>query len=322
MDEDTGAGPGAPSEQTQKSTPVAGWYSDPAGSGGTRYWNGSRWTADTKPPAAAAPEGTPSTGAEEAARAVAESTARMVMFDKELRRQRRSSGFIGKAQRAFGWFLLVVVALSILGGISNLLNGGGSHPASTAQTDPCSTVALMDGQQTIAQYKRACPQWHSYATTTYPTTVSANSPVGLDGAIFGGTETAWKAEYTPDPNVEDDAALDPSPGSFPDSTDRFTSVDYDNGRVDELTEALPADTSIHGAVTALKQMLPRDAKLGPVVVLDACAAMSIQSATLKSEIDSPNSVAFFDSGTDGDSYNPADVGEFSIAADETVPSSC
>jgi hypothetical protein len=35
-------------EETPASV-AAGWYPDPSGSGGTRYWDGSTWTAQTRP---------------------------------------------------------------------------------------------------------------------------------------------------------------------------------------------------------------------------------------------------------------------------------
>jgi TM2 domain-containing membrane protein YozV len=42
------------------SDPSAGWYPDPGGSGGQRYWDGARWT-DTLAPAMP-PESDPATG--------------------------------------------------------------------------------------------------------------------------------------------------------------------------------------------------------------------------------------------------------------------
>lgn len=30
-------------------SPAAGWYTDPGGSGGERYWDGTRWTDQTRP---------------------------------------------------------------------------------------------------------------------------------------------------------------------------------------------------------------------------------------------------------------------------------
>lgn len=34
--------------QEQPPPPTAGWYPDPSGSGGERYWDGGRWTAQTR----------------------------------------------------------------------------------------------------------------------------------------------------------------------------------------------------------------------------------------------------------------------------------
>lgn len=45
----TEAVPAAPAAPAPAPTgPIAGWYADPAGSGGLRYWDGSRWTRDTR----------------------------------------------------------------------------------------------------------------------------------------------------------------------------------------------------------------------------------------------------------------------------------
>jgi hypothetical protein len=37
-------------------TPAAGWYPDPAGSGGTRWWNGSTWGEQVQPVAQPVPQ--------------------------------------------------------------------------------------------------------------------------------------------------------------------------------------------------------------------------------------------------------------------------
>lgn len=44
---------------TDTPTPPDGWYPDPAGSGGLRRWNGTAWTDDVRPPAAAPETATP-----------------------------------------------------------------------------------------------------------------------------------------------------------------------------------------------------------------------------------------------------------------------
>jgi hypothetical protein len=181
---------------------------------------------------------------------------------------------------------------------------------------------VLLGKETVGEYKNACPNWQQYnAAPRYPKTVPATAVVG-GAAILGGTQAAWNAAYTPDPNVQGGGAYDPSPGSYPDNTDRFTGVNYDNGRVLDLTEELPADTDIAKALVALKQMLPSDAKLGRIVVLDNCAVLGITGATLKSEFGSPNAEAFFDSGLAGAYYAPKNVGEFELSADETLMPSC
>lgn len=40
---------------SQPANPPAGWYPDPAGQAGSRYWDGARWTTHTQPPPGAAP---------------------------------------------------------------------------------------------------------------------------------------------------------------------------------------------------------------------------------------------------------------------------
>lgn len=42
---------------TDTQTPQAGWYTDPAGTSGARWWTGSGWTEHTQPYADAEPEG-------------------------------------------------------------------------------------------------------------------------------------------------------------------------------------------------------------------------------------------------------------------------
>lgn len=326
MEESDRAASVPPPASTPRSTPppaaTAGWYPDPAGSGGARYWDGSGWTdrvtqADTRPEAKPTPDTDPTQSG--LRKALWESTAAYLKVEQE----QRNRGWRGKTKRGFSSVAVIVFALLVVGWISGSFNGDNTPSATSGfAADPCSTMALDSGKQTLAQYKQACPKWHDYATVTYPKTVPATAPIATGGAIFGGTQGAWNAAYTQDPNVDGGGAFDPSPGSYPDNTDRFTGVSYDNSRVFGMTEALPAGTKIVAAVAAVKKMLPADAKLGHVVVLDNCAALGITSTTLGSEFGSPNAVAFFDSGTAGDHYDPADVGEFSLAAAETVPSSC
>lgn len=230
-----------------------------------------------------------------------------------LQQEQRDKGVRGKAKRGFAWLVVIFLGFLVVGGITSVFSG---HSTPNVSSDACSQVGVFAGKETVAQDKKACPNWQSVGTPTYPTTVAATAPTGRNGAIFGGTQAAWNAAYVPDPNVSGDATFDPSPGSYPDNADRFTSVNYDNGRVWDLTVALPPSTGITKAVAAVKKMVPADAKLGHVVVLDNCAALGITSATLRSEVGSPRAVAFFDSATAGDHYDPTDVGEFSLSAND------
>ena len=55
----TAAPAAAPGESTATAAPVAaaaaGWYADPSGTGGTRWWDGTAWTQNVQPPAPATP---------------------------------------------------------------------------------------------------------------------------------------------------------------------------------------------------------------------------------------------------------------------------
>ena len=44
-----GGPPTSPGGHSPAARPVPGWYADPAGSGGLRYWSGSHWTEHTAP---------------------------------------------------------------------------------------------------------------------------------------------------------------------------------------------------------------------------------------------------------------------------------
>lgn len=41
--------PSLPAGSTASAAPPAGWYPDPAGSGGQRWWDGSKWTETVQP---------------------------------------------------------------------------------------------------------------------------------------------------------------------------------------------------------------------------------------------------------------------------------
>ena len=50
-------GGGAAESGTGDRAPAAGWYPDPQGAGGQRWWDGTTWTEHVHPPAGAAPGG-------------------------------------------------------------------------------------------------------------------------------------------------------------------------------------------------------------------------------------------------------------------------
>ncbi|MGH9277895.1 MAG: DUF2510 domain-containing protein, partial [Acidimicrobiales bacterium] len=44
----TGTGAGAGAGASAGGGPAAGWYPDPSGGSGQRYWDGTRWTDDRR----------------------------------------------------------------------------------------------------------------------------------------------------------------------------------------------------------------------------------------------------------------------------------
>jgi hypothetical protein len=52
-------GTGSSPTSSQPLRPSPGWYPDPAGTGGVRWWDGTQWTAVTPPPLPSNQEGTP-----------------------------------------------------------------------------------------------------------------------------------------------------------------------------------------------------------------------------------------------------------------------
>jgi hypothetical protein len=48
-EDDTVEGPPDLTSGATSSSPTTGWYSDPAGTGNLRWWNGTTWTSKTRP---------------------------------------------------------------------------------------------------------------------------------------------------------------------------------------------------------------------------------------------------------------------------------
>jgi hypothetical protein len=197
----------------------------------------------------------------------------------------------------------------------------GGAPSANTTTDPCDQRLVFDGKETVSQFEAACPQWKSAnAPRSYPVTVKPSVASHPGNAILGATDTDWSRVHVMDPNGTAGYAYDPSPGSYPDGDDHFIGVTHNNGRVDGLTERLPANTPIREAVKAASAMLPNDAINDQVMPLDVCGAMNVTSTTLQRELGSADAVVFFGSGTADDHYDPTDVGDLTIVTNQTVTS--
>ena len=111
-------------EQTQPAQPPAGWYEDPQGGVGTRYWDGTRWTERTQP-------AQPSPGAVEHPDPAAAGGGPSQPTSKPRGGMAALKGFY-REHRVWSWVIIVFVGLSLLTAIGALIpaeedgDGGGS----------------------------------------------------------------------------------------------------------------------------------------------------------------------------------------------------
>jgi hypothetical protein len=96
---------GAPGEEPALGNPPAGWYDDPEVSGGHRYWSGSEWSEQRRPPAVA-----PEVSTRETAPAPALERSRV-----EERAPRGFSGWIASRPLAVFWVTLILALLVGIG---------------------------------------------------------------------------------------------------------------------------------------------------------------------------------------------------------------
>jgi hypothetical protein len=185
-------------------------------------------------------------------------------------------------------------------------------------------VSGSDGIALVDQVGFACdhePQARTVAQAIAAWDRGASVTSSTGNASVGGTDAAWNRQHTGDPGAGDPGyAYDP--GTYPEGNDRFIGVTHLNGRVNGLTEYLPAETSVRSAVKAARAVLPRDATYSPVTPAGACATVSVSSATLQRELGSPDAIVIFASGVNGDHYDPADVTELTVNTVDTSGPAC
>jgi hypothetical protein len=183
--------------------------------------------------------------------------------------------------------------------------------------DPCDQSRVFDGLESVKAFKKACPSYK----------VHPARPVGRSAArgrravgVLGATDAAWNRTHQVDPSTNTpDIAYDPMPRQYGDLQDRYTSVTHVNSRIDSFDLGLPPQTNIRQAIRHAMSTLPKDATHGALVRLDICAAMQVESKTLKLELGSANAAIYFSSGAADDHYSPSALADAEIEANQTIP---
>ncbi len=154
--------------------PEAGWYPDPSGSPGLRWWDGERWSDDTHPLPEPAASPLPSSGGEPGTQTLAPPVVAPPVTEANRGRRRLIALVAG---------LLVIVLLAVIA-----LSYGLSRPRITTK--------LVEQQ--IAQ--SIADQVGSPAVVTCPDSVNAGAGIAFtcDVSVEGGKTATVKVTQTDD----------------------------------------------------------------------------------------------------------------------------
>jgi hypothetical protein len=193
--------------------------------------------------------------------------------------------------------------------------------SATGAPDPCDQGPVFEGKESIDAYKAACPNYkaQSAGPVQQPSRPAPAASVQALG-VLGATDADWNRAHQADTAANTpDSAYDPMARQYGGLQDRFAQVNHIDGRVASFDLAYPPGTNVKEASREAMTTLPLDATHGPLVLLDICAAMQIESQTLQRETGSPDAVVFFSSGPADDHYSRDAVADSEIAANQTVP---
>jgi Domain of unknown function (DUF4352)/Protein of unknown function (DUF2510) len=176
-------------------TAAPGWYPDPSGGGGHRWWDGNVWTADTRPP------GTP----------VVSDPSSPLPVDKPVADRRMMARKLGPL-RLWVWILIacgILILLAIGAGASDKRtekvassasssNETTEGPTTTATTGPPTTTTTVPPPTTAAPSTTASPR----PSTLFPGRVDAQKEdqernIGEGAMLSGYTATVTSAAFQP-----------------------------------------------------------------------------------------------------------------------------